>query len=127
MATGTDLALDLNPLSTAFKDIFPTGGDFAMVSDKDQIRQNLLQTLNVYLGEWYLDNTIGVDYYGTILVKNPDLAAINATLISTILGVAGVQSILSFNTKIDSEGRSLTVSFKAQTTDGIVSYAGTIP
>lgn len=126
MATGTDIALDLDPLSTTYKDVAIINGDLPTVSGLEQIQQNVLQTLGVFLGEWFLDNTIGVDYYGTVFVKNPNQAAINAMFISVILGVAGVQSVLAFNAA-PGAGRTFAVSFKLQTTSGTVTYAGTLP
>lgn len=127
MAQGTDIALDLNPLSSTYRDIFPVNGDFATVIGTQQILQNVLQTLGVYLGEWFLDNTIGVGYYQTVLVKNPNQAAINALFINALLGVAGVLSILAFSSTIDKQARSLTVSFRLLTTSGTVTYEGTLP
>lgn len=127
MASGTDLALDMNPLSTNYHDIFPVGGDFAMVSGNDQIAQNVLQTLGVFLGEWFLDNTIGLDYYGTVFIKNPNQAAINAMFISAVLGVPGVTSVLNFSSVVNLQARSIVVNFKLQTTQGIVTYQGTLP
>jgi len=127
MASGTDLGLNLNPLASNFKDVYLVNGDLPLVSGTVQIEQNILQTLGVYLGEWFLDNTIGLDYYGTVFVKNPNQASINAMFISAILGVAGVISILSFSSQINTASRSMNVSFRVQTTTGVVSYAGTLP
>lgn len=124
---GTDYAIDLNPLSSTYKDILLVNGDLSMVSGNTQIQQNLLQTLGIYRGEWFLDNTIGVDYYGTVFQKNPNQAAINAMFVSSILGVAGITSILSFNSNINKSARAMSVAFKCTTTTGTVSYAGTLP
>jgi hypothetical protein len=129
MVSGTDLALDNNPLSSTYRDVFPFGGDFPMVSGTDQILQNVLQTLGVYLGEWFLDNTLGLGYYQTVFIKNPNQAAINAMFISALLGVPGVQSILSFSSQINSTtaSRSMSVKFRLQTISGTVTYQGTLP
>jgi hypothetical protein len=127
MAQGTDLALDLNPLSSTYRDVYLVNGDFPMVLGIDQIQQNLLQTLGIFRAEWFLDNTIGLDYYGTVFIKNPSQAAINAMFVSAILGVAGVTSILSFSTVINAAARSMTVAFRVSTTAGTISYSGTLP
>lgn len=127
MASGTDLALDNNPLSSTYKDIFLVAGDTPMVSGTDQILQNVLQTLGIYRGEWFLDNTIGLGYYQTVLIKNPNQAAITAMFISALLGIAGVTSVLSFNLVLSTPTRAGNLSFKLLTTSGTVTYQGTLP
>lgn len=122
-----DIEINLNPASLTFTDIvFQANGDFATVDGSLGILQNILQTLKVYLGEWYLNTNIGLDYYGQILVKNPKQSAIDAIFINAILGVAGVQQLNSYSFSPNFITRQLTVSFSAQTTSGIVDYEGLI-
>ena len=122
----TDLAIDLNPASPTYLDVSLSGGDLVTVSGTAAILQNILQTLKTYYGEWFLDNTVGVDYFGTILVKNPNQGFINTALIGAILAVPGVTQLTNYNFSANSATRQLSVTFTAQTTSGIVNYAGLI-
>jgi hypothetical protein len=122
----TDLGLDLDPNSPTYKDLKLVNGDVATVTGTQGILQNILQTLSIWLGEWFMDNTIGVDYFGTVFAKNPDQRRINALFINQILSVAGVQTLISYSFQADYLTRKLNISFSAQTTQGIVNYSGVL-
>src|SRR4029077_4743012 len=92
----TDLALDTNPNSLTFKDLKIVNGDLVLVDGTAGIMQNILQTLKIFLGEWFMDNTLGIDYFGSILVKNPNQAIINAIFINQILSVPGVTALTAY-------------------------------
>lgn len=122
-----DIALDNNPLSSTYKDIFIVNGDLGTVSGGAAIVQNILQTLGIFLGEWFLNTNLGIDYFGSILTKNPNQKIIDAIFISQILAVPGVTALTSYSFVYNKAMRSLAISFQAQTTQGIVNYTGTLP
>ena len=84
----------------------------------DDILQNLQQTLQLWLGEWFLDTTVGIPYRQQILVKSPNLDVIQADLVNAALDVPGVTSIVDYSVNFDSTGRSLTVSMSVQDSNG---------
>lgn len=112
----SDLALD----QTSNNDLLLTSGDLSTVILDAAIRQNLLQRLQLFLGEWFLDTTSGVPYYQTILVKNPNLDVVQATLKDVILSTNGIESLNSFKFEYDNSLRTLTVAFEAKSTNGTV-------
>jgi hypothetical protein len=122
----TDIALDLNPTSPTYRDVKRVAGDLLIVDGTQAILQNILQTIGIFKGEWFLNNTIGIDYFGSVLVKNPNPAAINAIFQSQILNVAGVLSLTAYSFVPNYTTRQLNISFTAQTTQGIINYAGLI-
>lgn len=122
-----DIALDNNPLSTTYHDIFIQNGDVSTVSGTAATLQNLLQTLGIFLGEWFLNTNLGVDYLGKVLIKNPNQRIIDALLIAQILSVPGVTALVNYSFTYKPSQRSLAVSFTVQTTQGIVNYSGTLP
>ena len=121
-----DLQLDLNPTSPTFNDLLVVDGDLVIVSGQPEILQHILQNLRTYLGEWFLDNTVGVAYYQQILVKNPDLGAVDAILQDAIVNTPGVTQLTNYKSNYTPGTRQIFVNFAAQTTTGIVSYAGLI-
>lgn len=127
MSDKTDIALDMNAVSSTFHDIYllPTG-DLATVDGRAAILQNILQTLGIFRGEWFLDVTLGIDYFGQILIKNAKPSTINTIFISEILSVPGVISLNTYSFAPDYIKRQLVVKFSATTTQGIVNYAGLI-
>ena len=66
--------------------------------------------LKLILGEWFLDTRIGMDYFGTAFVKNPNLAAIEAMIQAAILDTPGIARIVSYSQVFDRAGRQLTVT-----------------
>ena len=66
--------------------------------------------LKLILGEWFLDTRLGVDYFGTAFVKNPNLAAIEAMIQAAILDTPGIARIVSYTQVFDRAGRQLTVT-----------------
>ncbi len=66
--------------------------------------------LKLILGEWFLDTRLGVDYFGTAFVKNPNLAAIEAMLQAAILDTPGIARIVSYSQIFDRAARQLTVT-----------------
>jgi hypothetical protein len=122
----TDIALDLNPLSPTYRDVLIANGDLVLVDKGPAILQHILQRLSTFLGEWFLDNTIGIPYFQQVLVKTPNQATIDAIFINAILNVPGVTQLTKYGFKAEFTSRTLRLSFTAQTTAGIVNYAGLI-
>lgn len=123
----SDLKLDLDRTSPNVNDLVLVNGDLALIGSKEGIRQNCLQRLRTYFGEWFLDVTIGVPYYQQILVKNPDQGKIDAVFVNTIINTPGITALTNYSFFFDPVARVLRVSFKALTTDGVVTYNGQIP
>lgn len=121
----TDLQMDMDPTSSTFGDLLITDGNLTVITDTQaELRQTIKQTLSTYLGEWFMDTTLGVDYYGQILVKNPDMGTVNAILIRAILGIPGIVQLLSYDFTTDYIARKLSVRFTARATSGIINYVG---
>ena len=66
--------------------------------------------LKLILGEWFLDTRLGVDYFGTAFVKNPNLAAIEAMIQAAILDTPGIARIVSYSQAFDRAARQLTIA-----------------
>lgn len=116
----SDIALDMNPASPSFSDLVLVNGDLQLVQSDAAIRQNLFQRLRLFLGEWFLDTTQGVPYYQVILLKNPNLDVVQATLLSVITKTEGIVELLDFAFDYDNAQRSLSVTFSARSTNGTV-------
>ncbi len=126
-----DLSLDLDPTSPTYKDLLVRSGDMVLTSDADPtgtdpVLQNVLQRLNFYFSEWFLDNTQGVPWIQQILVKNPDQSKVDAILRNTIQGTPGITQLNSYSFSFNKGGRSATISFQAQKTNGTITYSGTL-
>jgi len=95
-----------------------TGYDEQIVSDKDQVLQNIKIRLLLVMGELF-DNTLaGVDYFGQIFKKNADPAVIDALIQSTIKNTPEVVDLISYSSNLDRSQRSMSITFKVDTIYG---------
>ncbi len=94
-----------------------------IVTGRPAILQDVTQTLQFLYGEWFLDSTKGLPYFQQVLVKAPDLNAIQGIFADAILAVNGILELLTFEFDFDAPSRLLTITFSARTTDGIINVS----
>lgn len=102
-------------------DLFFKNNRLVLVEGVNQKAQQIKIALMTFLGEWFLDTTIGLPYFEQILLKSADKVKIETIFRKKILAVAGVQRVLKLETYIDRQARILTVEFEAETDVGLVS------
>jgi hypothetical protein len=115
-----DIGLDTN------HDAQPVAGDLPLVTKVDAIKQHLGQRLQLFMGEWFLDTTVGLPYYQSILIKNPNLDVVQALIQNQILGTPGMLELTTFQFDYDNLARELSVSFNAKSTNGDINYLNTV-
>lgn len=114
-------------LDTATWDICLDGsGNIAVLVDPYALLAQRIQCrLQTFMGECFLDRSVGVPYYEEILKKNPDLGRVRSLLASVIKSVDGVATILSLELRFSVRHRRLAVDFRVQGTAGEIAE-GTI-
>jgi uncharacterized protein YqkB len=93
-------------------------GHLEMVSGNEAIAQAIRARLRLIQGEWPFDTSVGVDYFGTILVKNYNRNAVEAEITREILDVAGVLALSRIDFVYSNQARTLTVTFEATLDNG---------
>ena len=96
--------------------------DFNFVDGAERVKQQIKITLQTFLGEWFLDVNHGVPYFESVLVKQPNRAAIEAILRTKIKDVPDVSAVRSLQLSVDSKSRYLYVSGEAETKEGMVKF-----
>ncbi|MCQ9124370.1 hypothetical protein [Rodentibacter caecimuris] len=86
----------------------------------NQKAQQIKVVLLTFLGEWFLDTTIGLPYFDEILVKNPDSSRIQSIFRKKIMGIKGVLSIEQLSLEFNRKERVLSVQFSAKTVEGMI-------
>lgn len=81
--------------------------------------------LRTFLGEFWLDQTIGIPYFQEILKKNPDLDNVRSAFALEIQKVQGVKTLESLSVSIDRANRKLTVIFSVTGTDDLLYFRTT--
>ena len=81
--------------------------------------------LRTFLGEFWLDVTLGIPYFQEILKKNPDMQAVRAAFAAEIQKVSGVKVLNSLEVSMDRALRKLTVTFNVTGTDSLLYFKST--
>lgn len=90
----------------------------AHLSD-EEIVQSLKQNLKTFLGEWFLDLTIGLPYIQVIFVKGTPVEVIETAFKNAIIKTIGVSTLNSFDDlDLDTTTRELKVNFDVTTING---------
>jgi len=99
-------------------DIDLTNNVVSMVTGVEEIRQLLKQRLQLFYGEWFLDQSKGVPYFQTIMQKNVSRDTISAIFKKTITETPGVLNITKFDFSYDNLNRRMTINFGVTTQSG---------
>jgi hypothetical protein len=112
---GRDLKID-----TVTRELVLTNGDLVLTRDADAIKQAIDMHLRTFRGEWFLDESVGVPYLETVLVKSPDLDVIKSTLRREILAVPGVDSVTLITLNYDRAARKLSANWSVRADVGVI-------
>lgn len=113
MSTVRDLKIDATT-----GDLVVDGADLALVSDLDAIGQSVRTRLRFFLGEWFADLDVGVPWWQSIFVKNPNLGVVREALRSTVADTPGIARVEAFDFAFAAATRDLSVSFRARADTG---------
>lgn len=92
-----------------------SGGVFSTVSGAGAVTQGVRIRLRMFAGDCFLDESVGIDYPGVVLVKNPDELAIRAILAERIASVPDVTDVFGAALEVDPETREGEISFQIDT------------
>jgi hypothetical protein len=85
----------------------------------EYLAQKIRHTISVFLGEWFMDRSIGIPYIpGEDVEKDMHRRMIETALQVRISEVEGVEKFLSFTASLDNATRILTVDFTVQIETG---------
>ena len=87
----------------------------------ENLAQRLKIRLQTFKGEWFLDGTIGIDYFNQIAGKNRSKAAVDAIIQAEILKEQEVLQITAYSSVVDKTTRKITIQFTVRTVDGFYS------
>lgn len=106
-----DLLLD--PLTNDL--VFVNGVSKVTQTQSEVVAQRLKITLYTFLGEWFLDTTLGVPYFQQIFGKNRSKNAIDVIFQNIIAADPGVIEIREFSSTMDSS-RGYSMEFSVRVT-----------
>jgi hypothetical protein len=113
-----DVFDDSGNLISTENDLCLCGFGLDLVEDIEQIRQKIKIRLQFFLGEWYLDTTLGVPYFTEVSEKNPKMARIQAIFKAVIIETPGVTELTAFSATYDAALRVFNLDFTVNTIYG---------
>lgn len=79
----------------------------------EETAQRLRLKLKTFLGEWFLDDRVGMPYREYFLIKNPRPSVMRAIFRETIINDEQVDRLDDLSLDYDGQTRSLTMAFSA--------------
>jgi hypothetical protein len=100
-----NLLLDKNT-----NELILTNGNLTFTDSFEQnLAQKIQSTLLTFSEEWYLNQTVGVPYYSSVLGKQ-SMSDVNAVFVSVIKGIEGVAKIIEFEVDFDGTRRTYKIT-----------------
>lgn len=84
----------------------------------ESAQQRLGITLSMFLGEWFLDQTVGIPYFQELFVKVPDDATVRTIFRTVIEADNYVVSVPQLDVTFDRASRQMSTTFVAQLVKG---------
>jgi hypothetical protein len=103
-------------------DIYLINSDLAITSGIDELKQRILIRLKFFFKEWFLDTTVGIKYYESILIKSPDVNLINNIYKAAIIEEPEIIDFEEFSVDFSVKDRKLDINFVANTTYGTLTF-----
>lgn len=89
-------------------------GDFATVAGAAAVPQGIRVRVQTFLGEIWVDESQGVDWLGSVLIKNPDPLTVRELIREAIVNAPDVVDAVGSQVQVDS-ARNGSVSYQAST------------
>lgn len=102
-------------INESTSDIDIVGGSMYLNEGRRAVAQSHRISFGTFLGEWFIDLLAGFDWRGLVLVKNPDIASIDAAMKLHILDRKHTIGIRSFLSEFDQAARDFGVTYTAIT------------
>lgn len=126
MSLDFKLAYSTDAEGTKSQDLAVELKDLVILSGSDELTLHLKILLQFIEEEWFLDTSVGIDYFGKVWVKNPDISAIDREIKRKILQEDGVISFLEYSSDYNASQRSFSVNFRVSTIYGDVELVDTL-
>ena len=94
-------------------DLDLTGHRVSLVTGEEEIEQHLRIRLRFFLGEWFLDERLGIPYFRDILIKNPNTLLVRSLFRQAIITTPGISDVTTLEIDLDKTTRTLSLTFAA--------------
>ncbi len=101
--------------------------DYGFADDLVAVGQGVRVRVSLFLGEYWLNEALGVDYLGSILIKNPVEIVVKGLISRAIADTPDVTQVVDTGYALDGRTRTAAVSYTAASPYGVVTSGVQIP
>ena len=123
LSSGLSLSLSSGLSANPVFDIEIINGKTTILYDADALAQILTNKLRTWLGEWFADTTVGIDYLGLFNQKTFLDRRFAKMIRSILIADSRVDKIDELNVAFDRSTRTISADFKVSTIYGTVEGA----
>ncbi len=121
MSTSIKIALQVDGENSVVGDLYLENGTVHLTRDlSEEVSQQLYIRLKTFLGEWFLDGTLGFPWFQSVLGIKVSTGIVAQLVRKVILGTPGVASIRSFSITRNGTTRFALIQFSVILENGIV-------
>ena len=106
--------------------VYVNGESKVTQTQAEVVTQRLKITLYTFLGEWFLDRSIGVPYFQQIFGKGRTKSAVDVIFQRFISNDPGVIEIREFQSSLEPQGRGYTMTFSVRVAKDVITDPITI-
>lgn len=117
----------INFLLDADGDLDLSGGQLNLSSGAEAVRQGAAQRVQFFRGEWFLDESVGVDWFGKILRKAPNLAEVRDEIRSAVLATPAITGVSRIVVEKPDADRTTSITWQAASAFGDVPSEAEVP
>lgn len=109
MSTSQRIGLAVSNTPLAPNDLIVTEAGLEIVTDALAVGQHVRQRLMTFVGEWFLDNRVGVPWLSRIMARKFDPELAESVVKAEILKTDGVREITAFSVSFSKTTRGLNI------------------
>lgn len=99
-------------------DLSLVDGKLSLIDGSEALAQRLRCRLQLFRGEWFLDDSWGLPWFQSILRKTSDLVAVRSLLRAAIASIPGVKQVTRVKLSREPSTRKLSVQAQVQSDAG---------
>ena len=90
-------------------DIVIQNGDIVLINGIEQIAQSIKSSLLVFMGEWFLNTTIGIDYLNRVFTKQTNSRIVRSIILRNLQKHENVVRVTDLQLNVDRVNSTLDV------------------
>lgn len=102
-------------------------GDQAFASGAQAVKQGIECRVRMFLGEYWMDQSVGVPWIQSVLIRNPNVLLVKSEIAKAIVATPDVSSAVSTAFSQDTAARTASATFEAASIYGTITGSVSVP